>query len=113
MTILYNETIYDSTPIVSLIFLVIAAVLVGFYGFMIGISSFDDEAATNAGRCFPLIIVAVVFAILGEIALTGHPLTAKNVYYATIDDTSLSEVLEEYNIIEQKGSLFILEEKEG
>ena len=113
MTILYSETLYDSTPIVTLIFLILAAVLVGLYGFVIGASFSDTEAVTNAGRGFPLIIVAVVFAILGEIALMGDPFTAKNVHYATINDASLSEVLEEYNIIEQKGSLFILEEKEG
>lgn len=113
MTILYSETICESTPWVTFAFLMFAAILFGLYGFVIGASSSDDEAGAIAAKCFPLIIVAIVFTILGEIALTGDPFASKDVHYATIDDASLSEVLEDYDIVEQKGSLFILEEKEN
>ena len=104
MTILYNEMISEPSYLASFIFISIALGLACMYGYIIGTS---DEA----GRALPIMIVAAVVAFFGCVSSTSTPFTYKNAYYATIDDASLSEVLEEYNIIEQKGSLFILEEK--
>lgn len=57
-------------------------------------------------------VLAFISTLLSMVSCNCDPLVkAQTIYYATIDDASLSEVLEEYNIIEQKGSLFILEEK--
>ena len=106
MTILYNEIISEPSYLASFILISIALGLACIYGYIIGSSD-------GAGSALPIMIIAAVVAFFGCVALKFTPFTSKNAYYATIDDASLSEVLEEYNIIEQKGSLFILEEKEG
>lgn len=58
--------------------------------------------------------LAFAFATLSMTCCNCDPFAkTQTIYYATIDDASLSEVLEDYDIVEQKGSLFILEEKEN
>lgn len=108
MTILYNEIISEPSYLASFILISTALGLACMYGHIIGSS---DEPGTTAGSALPIMIIAAVVAFFGCVSSTFTPFTSKNAYYATIDDASLSEVLEEYNIIEQKGSLFILEEK--
>ena len=108
MTILYSEWMGEPSLFFCSLFLILAGLLIGLYGFIVGYVSDHGKVAADA---FPCVVVAIVFSIMAMLALSGVGPGAKTVYYATIDDSSLSEVLEEYNIIEQKGSLFILEEK--
>lgn len=108
MTILYSEWMGEPSLLFCSLFLILAGLLIGLYGFIVGYASDHGKVAADA---FPCVVVAIVFSIIAILALSGVGPGAKTVYYATIDDSSLSEVLEEYNIIEQKGSLFILEEK--
>lgn len=108
MTILYSESMGYPSLFFCFLFMLIAGFLVGIYGFIVGCASDHGEAAANAVPC---LVVAIVFSIMAILALSGIGPGARTVYYATIDDSSLSEVLEEYNIVEQKSSLFILEEK--
>ena len=60
-----------------------------------------------------LILGAIATFVMSFGLAKGDTFFLQQRYYATIDNSvSLEEIFKNYNIIEQKGSLFILEEKE-
>lgn len=106
MTILYSEN-FMGNPVwpFAILFMILAWVFIIFGSYII----YKNDS-------FELVpfVFAFIFTILSMVCCNGNPfIKAQTVYYATIDDASLSEVLEDYDIVEQKGSLFILEEKEN
>lgn len=105
MTILYSYMANDPNPIAGVACIIFAIILIVIATV---ITTIDKEFAFINVLLAAMALVSTVFGVLNFVP-NALPTTER--FCATIDDASLSEVLEEYNIIEQKGSLFILEEK--
>ena len=106
MTILYSEN-FIGNPVwpFAILFMILTWVFIIFGSYIV--------YKNDSFEIIPFVF-AFVFAIFSMACCNCDPFTkAQTIHYATIDDASLSEVLEDYDIVEQKGSLFILEEKEN
>ena len=102
-----NRTMINEKPLwvwIVLIVCVIFAVIC--YGLIETVSS--DVLAIFG------VVGTIMFAILGFIALVYCEPTGRYRYEAIVDEkVSINEVYEKYNIIEQDGKKWILEDKEG
>ena len=105
MTILNS---YVPEPLVDFVLIALVAFLITIGSLLLGVTFDIDFFAIVAGLAFGALIVAVVGSIVQEIS--GVPSTR---YECIIDDqTSIKEVYDKYNVIERRGEIWVLEEKE-
>lgn len=114
MTVLNVIELTKTAPFMKWI---VAGCLIGvILFFIIGISCAGKGVIHDkiAGWCFVATVVSLFAAIVcGAISDNVVVPTGEYQYEITIDDeTSFSEVIEKYNIIEQRGDIFVVEEKE-
>lgn len=81
-------------------------------GFFIGGIDFDNVTGTLTGALLGLVLGLFAMPLFGY-ALSYPPVTETTMRYeVTIDDSvSLTEFYEHYNVIEQRGEIFVVEEK--
>ena len=104
-----NKTMVTE-PIIPLCLLGIIGTVVGGVMFMIG---YKDETFDYWWLNLIFCIVGGVIFIAGCINLGRQRDTGRYQYEATIDESvSMTEVHEKYKVIEQKGKIWILEDKE-
>lgn len=87
-------------------------IIVGFgIGFYLIYSDFKDIAGS--------ILIGVIFASIGALlgcllSMGFGPFTEARYYEVTFDEeTSIVEVMKDYDIVEQRGDIFVLEDKEA
>ncbi len=83
-----------------------------FIGFMSGLSDGSCLAGSLAGLIIG-VICGILFGILAGNILNEVTVDTVTQYEVTIDDSvSMNEFTDKYNIIEQRGKIYIVEEKE-
>ena len=109
MTILNTYIVENPTFLGPTIWL---PVVVGFIvGFLLVYNDTDD---VSAGVLIGTICAAVGLFIGMLLSLIFGPFTETRRYEVTFDEeTSIVEVMKDYNIVEQRGDIFVLEDKEG
>lgn len=81
-------------------------------GYFVGRCEFDEFTGVLLGILTGLVLGLFISIPVG--AIFAHPsVTETHIHYeVTIDDSvSITEFVERYNIIEQRGSIFVIEEK--
>ena len=83
-------------------------------GFLIGGIDFDRFTGTLIGVLLGVLLGLFTMAIFGS-AFSYPPETETTMRYeVTIDDSvSLTEFYEHYNVIEQRGEIFVVEKKDN
>ena len=104
MNILYSEPIlYHPYAIHTVITVVILILLVVF-----GIFIIDNYETLGIAICFIAGIMIIVVALVGS---QTKPSGRKQYYVYFNDQASVEQIQEEYTLIEQKGSMYIIEDK--
>ena len=104
-----NKTMITE-PIMHLFLLGIIGLIVGGAMFLIGWNEQSDYEWLNA---IYIIIGAIIF-VVGLVGLVQEKDTGRYEYEVTIDESvSMTDVHEKYKVIEQKGKIWILEDKEN
>lgn len=108
MTILNTYIVENPTFLGPTIWIpVIVGFIVGFW------SAYNDTDDVPAGILIGTICAAVGLLIGTLLALIFGPFTETRRYEVTFDEeTSIVEVMKDYNIVEQRGDIFVLEDKE-
>lgn len=90
----------------------ITVLICAIVGFFIGRSDCDELNGTLAGVLVGLVLGLFPMSLFGS-AFSYSPETKTTMRYeVTIDDSvSLTEFYEHYNVIEQRGQIFVVEEK--
>lgn len=102
-----NRTMINEKPLWTCIVLIVCMAFGALCYGLIEIVSSDVLAIFG-------VIGTIVCIIIGFIALVYHEPTGRYRYEAIVDEkVSIQEVYEKYNIIEQDGKKWILEDKEG
>ena len=111
MTVLNTVELMETAPILF---------VVGISCILLGISSFitlvciPDRYEKIGNTCVVVLILSIIgIVVCGGCSDTFTVPTGKFQYEVLIsDDTSFAEVIEKYDIIEQRGEIFVVEEKE-
>ena len=104
-----NKTMITE-PILHLFLLGIIGLIVGGGIFLIGWNEQSDYDGLNA-TC--IIIGAIIF-VAGLVGVAQEKDTGRYKYEVTIDESvSMTDVHEKYKVVEQKGKIWILEDKEN
>ena len=109
MTILNTYIVENPTFLGPAIWIpVIVGFIVGFW------SCYNDTDDIPASVLIGTICAAVGLFIGMLLSLIFGPFTETRRYEVTFDEeTSIVEVMKDYNIVEQRGDIFVLEDKEG
>lgn len=104
-----NDTFNYSAAIIALIITVLVCAVIGFF---IGKKAFDEVGGIMTGVLAGLVLSIFIGGLFGKL-FEYPPVTETTMRYeVTIDDSvSMIEFTERYNIIEQRGSIFVIEEK--
>ena len=111
MTILNTIELTKTAPIVDGIF--ISCIALFILGFIIAFT-----VSTKYAKIGTTLAAIAVASFLGAFICAGLKdditVPSGEVHYEVLinDDTSFTEVIEKYDIIEQRGEIFVLEEKE-
>ena len=106
-----NDTFNYTAATIALGITVLICAVVGFF---IGRTIYYDEfTGILVGVLIGLVLSVFTGALLGGIIFEYHHVTETTIQYeVTIDDSvSLTEFYEHYNVIEQHGQIFVVEEK--
>ena len=104
-----NDTFNYTAGCIALIITVLIGAIIGFF---IGRIQCDEIQGTLAGALLGLVLGLFTMAVFGF--AFSYPLETKTTvrYEVTIDDSvSLTEFYEHYNVIEQRGEIFVVEKK--
>ena len=104
-----NDTFNYTAGCIALIITVLIGSIIGFF---IGRIQWDELSGTLSGALLGLVLGLFTMAVFGF--AFSYPLETKTTvrYEVTVDDSvSLTEFYEHYNIIEQRGEIFIVEKK--
>ena len=104
-----NDTFNYTAGFIALTITVLIGTIIGFF---IGRIQCDEISGTLAGALLGLVLGLLIMAVFGF--AFSYPLETKTTvrYEVTVDDSvSLTEFYEHYNIIEQRGEIFIVEKK--
>lgn len=104
-----NDTFNYTAAIITLLVTVLVCAVVGFF---IGRMEVDEFSGIVVGALIGLVLSIFIGGLFGRL-FEYPPVTETTMRYeVTIDDSvSLTEFNERYNIIEQRGSIFVIEEK--
>lgn len=105
-----NETFNSTAGCIALIVTVLICAIVGFF---IGRLDCDELVGTLTGGITGVIFGLLFMALVGT--MFSYPPETRTImqYEVTADDSvSLTDFYEHYNIIEQRGDIFVVEEKE-
>ena len=111
MTILNTIELTKTAPIVSTIG--VSCLILAVLSF-IGAMMTPVEHPNIGSTCVAILILSIIgVCVCGCISDVATVPNGKVQYEVLIsDDTSFAEVIEKYDIIEQRGEIFVLEEKE-
>lgn len=102
-----NRTMINEKPLWAWIVLIVCVI------FTVLCYSLVDTVSSDVLAIFG-VVGTIMFVILGFIALVYCEPTGRYRYEAIVDENvSIQEVYKHYNVIEQDGKKWILEEKEG
>ena len=104
-----NDTFNYTAAFIALIVTVLTCAVVGFF---IGRMECEEVGGTLTGVLIGLVLSLFIGALFGTL-FEYPPVTETTMRYeVTIDDSvSLTEFYEHYNVIEQRGEIFVVEEK--
>lgn len=106
-----NDTFNYTAATIALGITVLICAVVGFF---IGrINYYDEFTGILVGVLIGLVLSVFTGALFGGIIFEYPHVTETTIQYeVTIDDSvSLTEFYEHYNVIEQRGQIFVVEEK--
>ena len=105
-----NDTFNDTAAFIALIVTVLTCAVVGFF---IGRTECDELEGALVGVFIGIVLSIFIGGLFGVI-FEYPPVTETTIRYeVTVDDSvSLTEFYEHYNVIEQRGEIFVVEEKE-
>lgn len=105
-----NDTFNYTAGVIALIVTVLICAIVGFF---IGRHDFNEFESTLIGVMAGLVIGILPMMVSGS-AFSYPPETKTIIQYEVIldDSVSMNEFCEHYNVIEQRGNIFVVEEKE-
>lgn len=105
-----NDTFNYTAGFIALIITVLICAIVGFF---VGRSEGDDIFGALVGVLTGLVLSLITGPLFGIIC--SYPPETKTTiqYEVTVDDSvSMNEFYEHYNVVEQRGDIFVVEEKE-
>lgn len=92
--------------------LIISIIVVALIGFAIGYNEREVILGLILGALFGLVLGIFIGAIFGSIFAEPPMIETTTQYEVTLDDSvSMNEFTEHYKIIEQRGKIFVVEEK--
>ena len=105
-----NDTFNDTAGVIALIFTVLICAIVGFFIGRIDCSEFEG---TMIGALVGVVFGLLIMALFGTI-FSYPPETETTMQYEVIldDSVSMNEFCEHYNVVKQRGDIFVVEEKE-
>ena len=104
-----NDTFNYTAGFIAFCITALIGAIIGFFTGRIDCSEFES---TLVGALVGIVLGLAVMALFGTIF--SYPSETKTTmqYEVTVDDSvSLTEFYEHYNVIEQRGQIFIVEEK--
>lgn len=111
MTILYQNEIldYKMPTWCRIVLLILGAIAIGLELY----SFYDVRNKTTNTMANVMLAVFIIYGVSTLLFLQKEVPTGRYRYECTIDeDTSFAEVCEKYDVVEQKGDIWILEDKE-
>ena len=104
-----NDTFNYTAALVALIITVLICAVIGFF---IGRIDYEEIGGVLMGALLGLVLSIFTGGLFGT-TLSYPPETETTYQYeVTIDDSvSLTEFYEHYNVVEQRGEIFVVEEK--
>ena len=105
-----NDTFNYTAAIIALGITILICAVVGFF---IGRESYDEFTEILVGVLTGVILSLFIGPLFGGVIFDYPAVTETTIQYeVTIDDSvSLTEFYEHYNVIEQRGQIFVVEEK--
>lgn len=105
-----NDTFNYTAGVIALIVTVLICAIVGFF---IGRHDFSEFESTLIGVMAGLVIGILPMMVSGS-AFSYPPEIKTTIQYEVIldDSVSMNEFCEHYNVVEQRGDIFVVEEKE-
>lgn len=105
-----NETFNSTAGFVALIVTVLICAITGFF---IGRINRDEVLSTLVGALFGCVLGFLAMAVFGTIFSYPPETETTKQYEVILDDSvSMNEFCEHYNVVEQRGDIFVVEEKE-
>ena len=104
-----NDTFNYTAAFIALIITVLICAVVGFF---IGRFEYDEVGGALTGVLIGLVLSLFTGTLFGK--LFEYPQVTETTmrYEVTIDDSvSMNEFYSKYNIVEQRGDIFVVEEK--
>ena len=104
-----NNTFNFTAAFIALIVTTLVCAVIGFF---VGGLDYEGFEGALMGVCIGLILSIFIGALVGA-ACSYPPETKTTMRYEVIidDSVSLVEFYEHYNVIEQRGEIFVVEEK--
>ena len=105
-----NDTFNYTAAFIALIVTILTCAVVGFF---IGRMECDEVLGTLTGVIIGLVLSLFVGALFGTL-FEYPPVTETTTQYEVIldDSVSMNEFYEHYNVVEQRGEIFVVGEKE-
>ena len=105
-----NDTFNSTAAIIALGITILICAVAGFF---IGRENYNEFTGIVVGVLIGVILSLFTGALFGGVIFEYQPVTETTIRYeVTIDDSvSLTEFYEHYNVIEQRGQIFVVEEK--
>ena len=105
-----NETFNSTAGCIALIVTVLICAIAGFFT---GRLDCSELLSTLTGGMIGIILGLIFMAVFGTMFRYPPETVTIMQYEVTVDDSvSLTDFYEHYNIIEQRGDIFVVEEKE-
>ena len=110
MEILNQSPIMEMDPSYqSLAIKLFVAIIIGFFATVFCVCCGGDTSVIVTGGFTTLCVVA----LLAVVGFSPEVPTDRNEYIVKIDDASFVEIYEKYEVVEQKGDVWILQDKEN
>lgn len=105
-----NDTFNPTAGVIALLVTVLICAIAGFF---IGRINRDEVLSTLVGALFGFVLGFLSMSLFGTI-FSYPAVTETTMQYEVIldDSVSMNEFCEHYNVVEQRGDIFVVEEKE-